>query len=127
MRHRLRNLLGAFAILALLMTASAVAQQAPPRPRALEGRVIDKFTGLGLNEVVVRLFSPQGVLMDIVETDGSGLYRLDLGVLDRTDFAVLDKFYVEVTDDRERTARAELDDASQSQPGVLVLPVLSLP
>jgi hypothetical protein len=127
MRYLLRNLLGAFAMLAFLTAASAMAQQAPPHPRALEGRVVDKFTGLGLNEVVVRLYSSQGTLMDIVETEGSGLYHLDLGVLDRSDFATLDSFYVEVTDKQGRKARIGLVEASSSQPGVLVLPLLSLP
>jgi hypothetical protein len=127
MRYLSRSIIGAFTVFVLVAATAAPAQEAAPHPRALEGRVVNKFSGLGLGKVVVRLFSPQGTLMDITDTDKSGLYRLDLGVLDRGDFAVLDKFYVEATDNQHRTGRAGLADATETRPGVLVLPVLSLP
>jgi len=77
------------------LAAATVAVAVDSRPRLVVGRVVDRISGLAVTAAQVRLFDPDGVMMGLVETDATGLYRIDLGTLDNSDLEVLEQFYVE--------------------------------
>jgi len=116
-----------FALLIAGLAIAATGAASESRPRTLEGRVVDQVSGLGLAGVQVRLFDPDGVMMGLVETDGSGLYRIDLGTLDNDEIDDLHDFYIEVRRADGRNARRAIGkwsiaDHQQIQQTVIALP-----
>lgn len=115
------------AFIGLLVCASVGAQEAMVRAEYIEGHVIDRTSGLGLSKVEIKLFAPDGTLMDIGETDDKGAYRLDLGVLDLDEYKLLKTFYIVVADKKGRSARQSVSKGTILRSGVMKFPFITLP
>jgi len=111
----------------LALSAVAHAQAPAERARALEGRIIDRFSGKGLEGLTVRLYDAAGTMMDLTHTDGTGKYRLDLGVLDPSEYAALSTFHIEARDEADHAIEAPLSEGTSRDGDIIRYRVLSLP
>lgn len=116
-----------FALLFAALAAAAAVAAMDPRPRFVVGRVVDRVSGLAVSGAQVRLFDPEGVMMGLVETDVTGLYRLDLGTLDNSDLEVLAGFYVEARRTPGREIRRTIGAYTLSAEQLIQLEVVALP
>jgi hypothetical protein len=116
-----------WACLALILSSAAHAQAPGERARALEGRIIDRFSGQGLQGLTVRLYDAAGTLMDLTHTDEAGKYRLDLGVLNPDEHQAISTFHIEVREDADHAVTGALSEGTSRDGPVIRYRVMSLP
>ncbi len=103
------------------------AQQPSSRAEFIEGRVIDKRTGVALATVEVRLVDSENTMMDLVETDSDGNYRLDLGVLDVDEYQNIKAFFIRVDDKNGRNALYNVGRGMVRRGSIIQYPLIALP
>jgi hypothetical protein len=122
-----RSITAVLAVASLLFAASGFAQQDRIAATHLRGRVVDNVTGVGIGKVEVKLLDAEGIMMDISETDGSGSYKLDLGVMDNKTYTNLRTFFVEANDKNGHIKRQGLSNGLRKEARKVYSPDITLP
>lgn len=111
---------GVLAVLLFLLSNPALSAG------SLEGFVFDEKTGIKVTGAKVSLVDTEGVILEFAITDDSGNFRLDLGVLDKTELAALPSFFIRVEKD-DLKSQKPLGELAQTNDEIFKLPPFRFP